>query len=96
MPINGVIPVSIPAYLETRQISLSLCPLYDEAAVIFLNDSGATFLVTLDILFQERFMKIHEDVPELKHVIATNIVDYLSPLKQFLAKRLKHTAGGRL
>lgn len=60
-----------------------------------LKDSGAKVLVTLDALFLPRIKPIIGDTP-VKHVIATSIGDYLSPLKAFMGKRMKKFPTGKL
>ncbi|MBU3915263.1 AMP-binding protein [bacterium] len=61
-----------------------------------LKDSKAKVLITLDILFQERLLKISEPLPDLKQIVVTNVADYLSPVKQFLGKLLKKIPSGKI
>ena len=60
-----------------------------------LIDSNAKVLVTLDALFLPRIKPIIADT-NVKHVIATSIGDYLSPIKAFMGKRLKKFPTGKL
>ncbi len=61
-----------------------------------LNDSQATFFVTLDILFQERLLKIADETTHLKHVVATSIADFLPTVKRVLGKLLKKIPSGEV
>jgi len=61
-----------------------------------LNDSKARVLVTLDAIFENRFLKVQDKVPNVTHVVATNITDFLPPLKRFLAKTLKKVPVGKI
>ncbi len=54
-----------------------------------LNDCKAKILVTLDVIYAERVVKIKDKVPDLTHIVTCGIADYLTPLKRFLGKALK-------
>ncbi|MFO7558969.1 MAG: AMP-binding protein [Desulfobacterales bacterium] len=61
-----------------------------------LNDSKAKVLVTLDAFFEEKLLKIKENVPELKNIIVTNLGDFLPLPKRFLGKLLKKIPTGKV
>lgn len=61
-----------------------------------INDAGIRVLVILDLLYQERLKKIKGETPGLKHVIATNIADFLPGYKRVLGKLLKKIPSGRI
>lgn len=61
-----------------------------------LNDSKAKVLVTLDAFFEEKLLKIKENVPELKNIIVTNLGDFLPLPKRFLGKLLKKIPTGKI
>lgn len=61
-----------------------------------LKDSGAKALVIVDILFEKTFCHAANQVPGLKTVIHTGLIDYLPSFKQFLAKLLKKVPSGRI
>ena len=61
-----------------------------------LRDSGARVLVTLDAIFEHRFMKIQDQVPELSHVVVTSIADFFPGLKRILGKALKKIPTGKV
>jgi len=61
-----------------------------------LNDSGAKVLVTLDAFFEEKLLKIKENVPDLKNIIVTNLGDFLPLPKRFLGKLLKKIPTGKI
>ncbi len=54
-----------------------------------INDSGARVLITLDILFDEKLLKIKDKVPNLTHIVVLNVADSLPAYKRFLGKLLK-------
>ncbi|MFX1410614.1 MAG: AMP-binding protein [Promethearchaeota archaeon] len=55
------------------------------------KDSGAKFLVTMDILYAKRFPQILDNLPNLKVIIPTNLGEFMgfSAIKMFIAKRIK-------
>ncbi|MGB9618270.1 MAG: AMP-binding protein, partial [Desulfomonilaceae bacterium] len=61
-----------------------------------LKDSRAKALVTLDAIFQHRFLEIAADLPDLKLIIATGIVDFLPWIKRVAGKVLKKVPTGRV
>lgn len=61
-----------------------------------LNDAGIRVLVILDLLFQERLARIKGETQGLRHVIATNIADFLPLYKRILGKMLKRIPSGRV
>lgn len=61
-----------------------------------INDSGAKVLVTLDAIFAERFVKIADKVPNLTHIVAASVADYLPTMKRILAKVLKKVPTGKV
>ena len=61
-----------------------------------LNDCKAKVLVTLDAIFQHRLLGISGELPHLKLVVATGILDFLPKIKQLLAKILKKVPAGRV
>ena len=60
-----------------------------------LIDSGAKVLVTLDALFLPRIKPMVAQT-QVKHVIATSIGDYLSPIMAFMGKRMKKFPTGNI
>jgi len=61
-----------------------------------MNDSQARALVTLDALFEHRLMAVADQLPHLKIVVVTGILDFLSPIKRFLGKLLKKAPHGKV
>jgi long-chain acyl-CoA synthetase len=61
-----------------------------------INDSNTKFLVTLDAIFEHRLREVAGDVPQLKHVAAANIGDYLPVVKRTLGKLLKKIPTGKV
>jgi long-chain acyl-CoA synthetase len=67
-----------------------------DETVYQLKDSGAKALVTLDPIFEHRLAPHAADLPDLKFVVSTGILDYLPGFKQFLAKKLKKVPTGKV
>ena len=61
-----------------------------------LNDCKAKALVTLDAIFEHRFLGISDSLPHLKLVIATGILDFLPKIKRFFARVLKKVPTGNV
>lgn len=61
-----------------------------------INDSGAKAVVVLDAIFEHRLSTVLKDTPNLAHIVATNITDFLPLHKRFLAKLLKKVPTGRI
>jgi len=60
-----------------------------------LGDCHARVLVVLDAVFERRFLDVHDQVPDLRHVVVTNIADPLPRLKRVLGKMLGKIPTGR-
>lgn len=74
-----------------------LSPLLTPNEMAFqLNDCKARVLVTLDAVFEHRLLGIIDNLPHLKLVIATGILEFLPKSKQFLAKVFKKVPTGKL
>ena len=61
-----------------------------------LNDSGARVLVTLDTLFENRFLKIRDKVPDLRHVVVANVAELLPLPKRIIGRLLKRIPTGSI
>ncbi len=61
-----------------------------------LNDCKAKALVTADPIFEHRFFGVADQVPELKFIVVTGILDFLPWIKRTLAKLLKKVPTGRI
>ncbi len=61
-----------------------------------LNDSKAKSLVTLDAIFCSRLPGLVDDLPHLRQIVATNIVDFLPPIKRTLARWLRKVPCGKV
>jgi acyl-CoA synthetase (AMP-forming)/AMP-acid ligase II len=91
----GVNLPNIPAYYisligiqKAGCVLTGVSPLLQSKEIEYqLNDSGAKFLVTLDVLFGKVESTISRTA--VKTVAVVKIVDFLSPLKIFLGKLLK-------
>ncbi|MBN1571872.1 MAG: AMP-binding protein [Deltaproteobacteria bacterium] len=61
-----------------------------------LKDSKARCLVTLDAIFQHRFLEIADKLPDLKVVVAASVGGFLPSIKSFLGKLLKKIPSGKV
>lgn len=61
-----------------------------------INDSNTKVLVTLDAIFEHRVREIRNEVPNLNHIVATNVGDFLPPVKRWLGKLLKKIPTGKI
>ncbi len=61
-----------------------------------LNDSGTRVLVTLDTLFEKRFLKLRDKVPKLTHVVVANVGEFLPAFRRVLGRLLKKIPVGRV
>jgi acyl-CoA synthetase (AMP-forming)/AMP-acid ligase II len=61
-----------------------------------LNDSGARVLVTMDTLFEQRFLKMRDKVPNLTHVVVANVAEFFPGVKRALGKLLKKIPSGKI
>ena len=61
-----------------------------------LNDSQVTALVTADPIFEHRFIGIADQIPGLKLVVSTGILDFLPWIKRTVAKVLKKVPQGKV
>jgi long-chain acyl-CoA synthetase len=74
-----------------------ISPLLETEDMAFqLKDSGAKALVTLDPIFEHRLVPIVDDLPDLKFVIPTGILDFLPKFKQVMARLLKKVPTGKV
>jgi long-chain acyl-CoA synthetase len=61
-----------------------------------INDSGMKVLVVMDSIFEDRLLKISDQCPRLKNIVAANVGDYLPAVKRFLGRLLKKIPSGRI
>mmetsp|Transcript_3058 Transcript_3058/g.1758 ORF Transcript_3058/g.1758 Transcript_3058/m.1758 type:complete len:563 (+) Transcript_3058:52-1740(+) len=61
-----------------------------------INDAGVEVLVILDAFFEQKVQEIRDKVPGLRHIVVTNVIDYLPMHKRFLGKLLKKVPTGRI
>ncbi|MFA5065039.1 MAG: AMP-binding protein [Dehalococcoidia bacterium] len=61
-----------------------------------LNHSGAKVLVIWDVIFEQKFLQIADQVPSLSHIIVCSLGEYLPPLKRVLGTLLKKLPVGKI
>jgi len=76
-----------------------LSPLLSAEEMVYqMTDSGAKFLVTIDILHEKRFSTIYDRLNNLKVVIPTNISEFMGfgGFKVFMGKLIKKIPKGKI
>ncbi len=76
-----------------------LSPLLSAEEMVYqMTDSGARFLVTMDILHEKRFSTIYDRLNDLKVVIPTNISEFMGfgGFKVFMGKLIKKIPKGKI
>ncbi|MBF0224529.1 MAG: AMP-binding protein [Desulfobacterales bacterium] len=61
-----------------------------------LNDSKAKVLVTMDTNFEKNFLVVQNEIPNLKHIIVTNVGEFLPLIKRILGRILKKIPTGKV
>jgi len=100
----GISLPNIPQYMIAHAGALragcaatGVSPLLSAKEVIHqLNDSGARVLVTLDTLFEQRFLKVQQKVPNITHVVVANVAEFFPGIKRVLGKLLKKIPSGKI
>ncbi|MBW1773346.1 MAG: AMP-binding protein [Deltaproteobacteria bacterium] len=104
---DDVVAINLPnlpqwliAQLGAARMGCWVCgisPLLQAEEMAFqLKDSGAKALVTLDPIFEHRLKSVSRDLPDLKFVVPTGILDFLPRFKQFMATLLKKIPTGKI
>ena len=93
--------ISLIGALRAGCIISGVSPLLSAEQIKYqLNDLGSTgkkvALVTLDAIFAGHIVKIADDIPQLKLVVATSVAGFLPKIKQVLGKLLKKIPSGKL
>ncbi|MBU0995721.1 MAG: AMP-binding protein [Proteobacteria bacterium] len=61
-----------------------------------INDAEVSTLVILDMLFEERLLKIKDEIPGVRHVAVANVGSFLPAPKRFLGKLFKKIPFGNI
>jgi long-chain acyl-CoA synthetase len=61
-----------------------------------INDSHAKVLVTLDAILEHRVKEIHDEIPNLRQIVATGVGDFLPAIKRVLGKVFKKIPTGKI
>ena len=93
--------ISLIGALRAGCVISGVSPLLSAEQIKYqLNDLGSTgkkvALVTLDAIFAGHIVKIADDMPQLKLVVATSVAGFLPKIKQVLGKLLKKVPSGKL
>jgi len=90
-------PIAHLGALRAGCIANGVSPLMTPKEMAYqLNDCGAKVLVTLDAIFEERVTKMHDKAPNLSHVVAANVADFMPGLKRILGKLLGKVPSGKV
>ncbi|MFX1462980.1 MAG: AMP-binding protein [Promethearchaeota archaeon] len=76
-----------------------LSPLLSPEEMVYqMKDSGAKFLITMDILHEKVFSKIYDRLNDLKVIVPTNISEFMgfSGFKVFMGKLIKKIPKGKI
>ncbi|MFA5064281.1 MAG: AMP-binding protein [Dehalococcoidia bacterium] len=89
--------IALAGALRAGCVVTGVSPLLTHKEMAYqLNDAGASVLVTLDAIYENRVQKIKGDIPRVTCIITTNIADFLPPLKRMLGKLLKKVPTGKV
>jgi acyl-CoA synthetase (AMP-forming)/AMP-acid ligase II len=89
--------IALAGALRAGCVVTGVSPLLTHKEMAYqLNDAGASVLVTLDAIYENRVQKIKGDIPRVTCIITTNIADFLPPLKRTLGKLLKKVPSGKV
>jgi acyl-CoA synthetase (AMP-forming)/AMP-acid ligase II len=89
--------IAVTAAIRAGMVATGVSPLLTPREVVHqLNDSKTKVLVTLDALFERVLAPVHSQTPHLEMIVCAGIGDYLSPVKEFLGKRLKKIPTGKV
>ncbi|MCP4578735.1 MAG: long-chain fatty acid--CoA ligase [Deltaproteobacteria bacterium] len=89
--------IALAGVIKAGCVVSGVSPLLTQREIVHqLNDSKAKVFFTLDALFQARLVGVADQIPDLKHVVVTNVADYLPAVKQFLGKLLKKIPSGKI
>ncbi|UCF86085.1 MAG: AMP-binding protein [Desulfobacteraceae bacterium] len=100
----GINLPNIPQYLvcqigalKAGCVTSGISPLFTPGEMTYqLNDCKAKALITLDAIFEHRLLKIADQLPHLKFVVVTGILDFLPRIKQILGRVLRKVPTGRV
>jgi len=99
----GINLPNIPQYLiaqigaaKVGCAASGLSPLLTAREIAYqLNDSKAKAIVTLGAIFEKRLAGVIEDIPSLKLIISTGVIDFLPWIKRVLGRLLKKVPHGK-
>ena len=94
IPQNQIVNVGVfRAGCIAQGISILLSP---KEMAYQLNHSGSRVLVIWDMIFEQKFLEIRDQVPELTHIVLCNLGDFLPAFKRILGNLLKKLPSGKL
>jgi acyl-CoA synthetase (AMP-forming)/AMP-acid ligase II len=89
--------IAIIGTLKAGCVVSGLSPLLTSKEMSYqLNDCQAKALVTLDAIFEKKLLDIASELPHLKIVFPTGLLDFLPKYKQWLAKWFKKIPTGKV
>ncbi|MFW9827207.1 MAG: AMP-binding protein [Candidatus Thorarchaeota archaeon] len=90
---------SVYATYMAGGVVTGLSPLLSPEEMVYqMKDSGAKFLVTMDVLHEKVFSKIYDRLNDLKVIIPTNISEFMGfgGFKVFMGKLIKKIPKGKI
>ncbi len=83
--------------LKAGCVASGVSPLLTAPELAFqLKDSGAKVLVTLDAIFEHRLAGVADELPDLKLVITTGVLDFLPIYKRVIGRFIKKVPHGKV
>jgi long-chain acyl-CoA synthetase len=90
-------PIALAGALRAGCSVTGISPLLTAKEMEYqINDSGASAVVIMDTLFEERLYKVKDKVPGLQHIVVANVGTYLPVLKRILGNLLKKIPKGNI
>ncbi|MFA6032971.1 MAG: AMP-binding protein, partial [Myxococcota bacterium] len=89
--------IAFAAAVRMGCICTGVSPLLTASELVHqLVDSGARALVIMDSLFEQKLMKVSDQLPALGVVVAANVGDFLPVYKRALGRLFKKIPSGRV
>ncbi len=90
-------PIALLGALKAGCVVTGVSPMLSEEQMRYqLHDCGAKGLVTLDAIFEKRLLNIVDKLPDLKVIVATDVIDFLPKIMQFLGHLIKKVPKGKV
>ncbi len=89
--------IALLGALKIGAVVTGVSPLLSEDQLQYqLHDCAAKGLVTLDAVFEKRLVLIIDKLPDLQVIVATDVIDFLSKIKQILGHAIMKVPKGKV